>query len=158
MSLADFFGIGRQQSPQQAVAAVVQPEAFDKKLLKDLDNLAVYMRSHGHIIPTGVYSQVRRIDDVLRPLLAYIATNGCSAEQEHLLSSMITNYIPTPLKTFVSLPRADRADDGEPAKLLKEQFDTMLEKVYDLSELVRTGALNELAIHADFIDNRFSGA
>lgn len=156
MSFADFFGIGRQQSPQQVVAAAVQPEAFDKKLLKDLDNLAVYMRANGNIIPTGVYSQVRRIDDVLRPLLAFIAVNGCSAEQEHLLTSMITAYIPDPLKTFVSLPKGDRADDGTPAKLLKEQFDTMLKRVYDLSELVRTGALNELAIHADFIDNRFS--
>jgi hypothetical protein len=156
MSLADFFGVGRQTA-QQAVVAAVQPEPFEKKLYKDLDELAVYMRSNGGTIPTAVYSQVRQIDDILRPLLAFITANGCSPEQEHLLTSMITNYIPTPLKTFVSLPKADRADNGNPARLLKEQFDTMLEKVADLAELVRTGALNELAIHADFIDNRFSG-
>lgn len=156
MSLADFFGVGRQTA-QQAVVAAVQSEPFEKKLVKDLDELAVYMRAHGNILPTSVYSQVRRIDDVLRPLLTFITANGCSAEQEHLLSSMITDYIPTPLKTFVSLPRADRADDGIPARLLKEQFDTMLEKVYDLAGLVRTGALEEMTIHANFIDNKFSG-
>lgn len=157
MSLADFFGVGRQTA-SQPIIPVVQPDPFEKKLYKDLDNLAVYMRSNGNIIPTSVYSQVRRIDDILRPLLAFITANGCSAEQEHLLNAMITDYIPTPLKTFISLPRADRADDGTPARLLREQFDTMLEKVYDLSELVRSGALNDLAIHAEFIDERFSGA
>lgn len=156
MSLADFFGVGRQTA-QQAVVTAVQPEPFHKQLTKELDKLAVFVRAKGSLIPTHVYSQVRRIDDVLRPLLVYIAANGCSPEQEHLLTSMITDYIPTPLNTFISLPKADRADDGNPAKLLNEQFDTMLEKVYDLSELVRTGALNELAIHASFIDNRFSG-
>lgn len=157
MSLADFFGVGRQTA-SQPIVPVVQSEPFEKKLTKDLDGLAVYMRANGNIIPTSVYSQVRRIDDVLRPLLVYITANGCSPEQEHLLTSMITDYIPTPLKTFISLPRADRADNGNPARLLKEQFDTMLEKVYDLSELVRRGALSELAMHADFIDDRFSGA
>lgn len=155
MSLADFFGVGRQTA-SQPIIPVVQPEPFEKKLYKDLDELAIYLRSHGNIIPTSVYSQVRRIDDILRPLLAFITANGCSPEQEHLLTSMITSYIPTPLKAFVSLPKADRADNGTPARLLTEQFDTMLEKVYDLAELVRTGALNELAIHADFIDDRFS--
>lgn len=154
MSFGQFLGFGRQEAP---IAPAVQAVPFHDKVLKDLDELAVFMRKHGGIIPTFVYSQVRRIDDVLRPLISYIAVNGCSPEQEHLLESMVTDYIPTPLKTFIGLPKQDRADDGRPAQLLSSQFATIEKRVRDLAELVRTGALDELATHAEFIDNRFSG-
>lgn len=156
MSLSSFFGKGRQAA-QEVVAAVPTAVPFEKKLIKELDNLVVFVRKNGNLLPAAVYSRVRRIDDVLRPLLEFIGKNGCSAEQEHLLTSMVTDYIPTPLNTFVALGKEDRADNGEPARMLMEQFDTMLERVYDLAGLVRQGALNELAIHTDFIDNRFSG-
>lgn len=154
MAFGQLFGMGRQEQP---IVPAVQAVPFHKKVLKELDELAVFMRRHGNIIPTSVYSQVRRIDDVLRPLISYIAINGCSPEQEHLLESMVTDYIPTPLKTFIGLPKQDRADDGRPAELLSEQFATIEKKVRDLAELVRTGALDELATHAEFLDSRFRG-
>lgn len=155
MSFSGLFGRGRQVA--QEVVTAVPAVSFDRKMLVELDKLAVFVRKNGNLLPAGVYSRVRRIDDVLRPLLDFIHKNGCSPEQEHLLTSMITDYIPTPLNTFVALGKADRADDGDAARMLMEQFDTMLERVYDLAGLVRQGALNELAIHTDFIDNRFSG-
>lgn len=141
-------------SAVNTVANTVMPsESFSSKMISELDALTVLARSHSGIIPTESYSRVRQVDDVFRPLLAYIDSNGCSPEQEHLLESMVTDYIPNAINTYISLSPMDRNE--KTSKMLNSQFDTMLEKVYDLAHLVRQGALDELAIQTDFIDARF---
>lgn len=155
-----FLGLfGKRPQPvnnviNENIAAIVMPtESFSSKMTKELDKLTILARSTSNIIPNETYSRLRQVDDIFRPLLGYIDSNGCSAEQEHLLESMVTDYIPTAINAYTSLSPIDRND--KTSKMLNGQFDLMLEKVADLAQLVRQGALNELSIQADFIDERF---
>lgn len=137
---------------QSATPAVPMTE----KLAHDLDALAVTVRASGADIPTAVYSKIRVIDDVLRSLLKYIAVQGCSAEQEFFLNAMVTDYVPTALKTYLNLSSADKGDNTPSALLLMKQYDTLEDKARDLAQMVRSGAIAELSTQANFIDAKFA--
>ena len=155
------FGFGRSNARQTvanavASAAVAAPLVpLPIRMTAELDKLAVKVRANGNDIPTAVYSKLRVIDDVLRSLLKYIASQGASTEQEVFLENMVTKYVPDALDAYLNLSPADKGDTSDTAALLLKQYDTLELKARDLANQVRTGAIAELSIQATFIDEKF---
>lgn len=131
---------------------------FQKRVLKALDLVAISTRKSGRDIPTVVYSKIRSIDDVLRPLTDYIVLKGgCSPEQEHLFFGIVERHIPESLQTFMNVNPRDRIPGSEPEKMVVEQFDLMEQKSREFDHLVREGAMDALLAQTYFMDMHLNG-
>lgn len=109
----------------------------------------------GAELPTLVVSQVLQLADTLRALIGYIGQSGASTEQRVLLNAVITDYLPSPLRAYLMLTAGSRRDDSAETTALLEQFDTLYSTVKNLDNQVRTGAITELAVHGQFLRDKF---
>ncbi|MFY9634726.1 MAG: hypothetical protein WAL27_08375 [Cellulosimicrobium cellulans] len=142
-------GIAEQASEPTADAELAQAAA-------SLDNLRSAIRRAGAELPTSVSSQLRQIDDVLRPLVSHMSEQGASMEQQVLLNSIVCSYIPDPLRTYLALPDSARTEESGPTQLLAEQLATLEEIARDLANQVRIGAIAELSTHGRFLEDKFA--
>ncbi|QOD02996.1 hypothetical protein [Pseudarthrobacter sp. BIM B-2242] len=142
-------GIAEQASEPTADAELAQAAA-------SLDNLRSAIRRTGAELPTLVSSQLRQIDDVLRPLVSHMSEQGASMEQQVLLNSIVCSYIPDPLRTYLALPDSARTEESGPTQLLAEQLATLEEIARDLANQVRIGAIAELSTHGRFLEDKFA--
>ncbi|MCU1406031.1 MAG: hypothetical protein JWQ43_2334 [Glaciihabitans sp.] len=120
-----------------------------------LDELAGAARGAGSRVSTQVYSQLRSIDDVVRPLINHVATHPVVIETEIAIESLITDYVPTPLRLFLQLPAAEAVDGGKADLLLQEQFTALERSARKLSLSVYSDSVSALETHAIFIQNKF---
>lgn len=109
----------------------------------------------GAELPTLVVSQVLQLADILRALIDYIGQSGASTEQRVLLNAVVTDYLPSPLRAYLMLAAGSRRDDSAETTALLEQFDTLYSTVKNLDNQVRTGAITELAVHGQFLRDKF---
>ncbi|BAS11086.1 conserved hypothetical protein [Arthrobacter sp. Hiyo4] len=142
-------GIAEQAPEPTADAELAQAAA-------SLENLRSAIRRAGAELPTSVSSQLRQIDDVLRPLISHMVEQGASMEQQVLLNSIVCSYIPDPLRTYLALPDSARTEESGPTGLLAEQFATLEEIARDLANQVRIGAIAELSTHGRFLEDKFA--
>jgi hypothetical protein len=135
-----------------------EPTADDEmaQTAGSLDNLRSAIRRAGAELPTSVSSQLRQIDDVLRPLVSHMAEHGASMEQQVLLNAIVCSYIPDPLRTYLALPHSARTEESGPTRLLAEQLATLEEIARDLANQVRIGAIAELSTHGRFLEDKFA--
>jgi hypothetical protein len=139
---------------------VIPPTAalpFAERVLMELDNLQSFVRSASGVLSGEVYSQLRYFDDVVRPLLNYVKDKDVPADDEYLLESAVTDYVPSPLKTFLQLPDEDQGEGGKGDLLLTRQYDTIIKNVQDVVDRIRGHAMDSLNNQAAFIDERFRG-
>lgn len=139
---------------------VVPPTAaltFSERVTEELNSLQSFVRSASGVVSGEVFSQLRYFDDVVRNLLVYVADKEVSADQEFLLESAVTDYVPTPLKVFLQLPVEDQGEGGKGDLLLTRQYDTIVRNVESLADHIRGQALEALNTHAVFIDEKFRG-
>ncbi|MDR7081815.1 hypothetical protein J2X01_001096 [Arthrobacter ginsengisoli] len=120
-----------------------------------LEELRRTVLGNGAELPTVVVSQVLQLADVLGALIRYIGRSGASTEQQVLLNAVITDYLPSPLRAYLKLAAASRTDDSADTAVLLEQFDTLYSTVGNLDNQVRTGAITELAVHGQFLRDKF---
>ncbi|MDQ6754950.1 MAG: hypothetical protein M3017_16515 [Actinomycetota bacterium] len=138
---------------EQGSAAAAEEEL--EQLIRGLDALRSSMRRSGATLPTVLSSQLRQIDDVLRPLVNYVAAHGASTEQKVLLGAVITDYIPSPLRAYLAVDASEHADGSKSTKLFAEQLKVLEATVKDLDAQVRSGAVSELSVHARFLADKF---
>ncbi|KRE80924.1 hypothetical protein [Arthrobacter sp. Soil762] len=146
-------------APAPGIAEQAPEPTADAELAQtagSLDNLRSAIRRAGAELPTSVSSQLRQIDDVLRPLVSHMAEHGASMEQQVLLNSIVCSYIPDPLRTYLALPDSARTEESGPTGLLAEQFATLEEIARDLANQVRIGAIAELSTHGRFLEDKFA--
>ena len=120
-----------------------------------LEELRRTVLGNGAELPTLVVSQVLQLADILRALIGYIGRSGASTEQRVLLNAVITDYLPSPLRAYLMLAAGSRADDSADTTVLLEQFDMLYSTVKNLDNQVRTGAITELAVHGQFLRDKF---
>lgn len=142
-------------TPTDVNASVTDTTTLKEQVLRDLDKLAVTVRLSGRDLPTVVYSKIRSIDDRLRPLMDYIEKNKNSPEQEYLLTHMVHTYIPDSISAFLSIHPNDRKEGSEAVQSVVEQFDLMEQKVSELDQMVRSGAVDALMTQGFFLESRF---
>lgn len=120
-----------------------------------LDALRIEIRRAGGELPTLIYSQFRQIDDVIAPLVAHMQQNGGSTEQVVLAGAIISDYLPTSLRTYLMLPKSSRLDGSRETTTLLAQLATLNSTVLNLNQQVRSGVATELAIHGRFLQDKF---
>lgn len=120
-----------------------------------LEGLRRTVLANGAELPTLVVSQVLQLADILRALIGYIGRSGASTEQRVLLNAVITDYLPSPLRSYLMLAPGPRREDSAETTALLEQFDTLYSTVKNLDNQVRTGAITELAVHGQFLRDKF---
>ena len=130
-----------------------------RALAANLAGIIAQADRDGGRLPPGAVPRVRDIDDVLRPLLAYIAERSASDEEMRHLTAIIDDYLPTALGDFVSLPPQYTERPGvtgtTPAQDLVRQLQLLDEGANELQDLVYTGDAAQLAIQARFLDAKF---
>ena len=120
-----------------------------------LEELRRTVLAHGTELPPLVVSQVLQLADILHALIGYIGRSGASTEQRVLLNAVITDYLPSPLRAYLVLAAGSRRDDSADTTVLLEQFDVLYSTVKNLDNQVRTGAITELAVHGQFLRDKF---
>jgi hypothetical protein len=142
-----------------------------EQLQGELAGIVVGANADGGRLPAGAVPTVRDIDDVLRPLLRYLAAQAASAassasevpaasdEEMRHLTAIIHEYLPRALGDFLALPAqyADRpgVTGTTPADDLIRQLQLLDEGAAELQDLVYTGDAAKLAIQARFLDAKF---
>jgi hypothetical protein len=166
-----FFRRGRDNDDDPAPSAPAAPTPTEAekqhaavvaqvgKLRGELASIVAKANSDGARLPAGAVPTVRDIDDVLRPLLAYIEARSASEEEMRHLTAIIHEYLPTALNDFAALPVAYTERPGvtgtTPADDLLQQLVLLDEGANDLQDLVYTGDAAQLAIQARFLDAKF---
>ena len=120
-----------------------------------LEELRRTVLANGAELPPLVVSQVLQLIDILRALIGYIDRSGASTEQRVLLNAVITDYLPSPLRAYLMLAAGSRRDESTDTAVLLEQLDTLYSTVQNLDNQVRTGAITELAVHGQFLRDKF---
>lgn len=162
--VAKFFGslFGGGADPRSAAVpgedalAGSEPEDELGATARSLEDLRRMVLSNGREFPPFVVSQVLQLADILRELIDYIADGSASTEQRVLLNAVITDYLPSPLQSYLKLADAARTDDSPNTATLSEQLGTLHSTVRNLDNQVRTGAITELAVHGQFLKDKFN--
>lgn len=134
-----------------------ETELEDAGTARALDRLRDDVRAAGRDLPTPISSRLRQIDDRLREIVAAIADQGASTEQRVLLAAMIGDYVPTPMRAYLALDDADRAEDAAATTAFGEQLGILEATVRDMLGQVRSGAIAELSTYGRFLADKFQG-
>lgn len=154
--LGSLFGNGASTGPvadgHVPVDPVIEELAGIGRLLSGLraDTLR-----NGARLPTIVVSQVLYLVDTLQALHGYINQTGASTEQLVLLAAIAGDYLPVPLRSYALLGTVSRSEDSSETAVLLEQLETLRSTVENLDNQVRTGAVTELAVHGQFLRDKF---
>ncbi|OIH98670.1 MULTISPECIES: hypothetical protein [unclassified Curtobacterium] len=119
-----------------------------------LDDLRTVVRAAGAELPTVISSRVRHVEDQLRQVSRTVVAQGASTEQRYLFQAIVGDYVPTPVRTYRSLPPEDRTPDSATTRSLAAQLDVVAETVEDMHEQIRSGAIAELSAHGRFLQGR----
>ncbi|WIB65401.1 hypothetical protein [Curtobacterium sp. MCBD17_040] len=116
-----------------------------------LDQLAAAARQASAVISPAAFSTLRRIDDVLRPMVNDL--EGCSipAEQDVAVQQFIHEFVPDTLTLFLGLPAADQADGGRGDQMLVEQLTAVEQAAADLADRAHGDAFNGMEVNALFL-------
>jgi hypothetical protein len=153
--LESLFSRDESRRPPAVPVAPAAPQSFSDRMTAALDTLADSARAAGSQVSTAVFSQLRTIDDVLRPLILHVGTHPVVIETEIAIESLVTDYVPTPLRLFLQLPPSEKADGGKADLLLQEQYTALERNARHLSASVYNDSVSALETHAIFIENKF---
>jgi hypothetical protein len=128
--------------------------ADDASAAAGLDDLRAYVRAAGADLPSVVSSRVRHVEDLLREAAGTVIARGASTEQRYLFQAIVDDYLPTPVRTYRSLPAGDRTPESAATRTLAGQLDVVAETVDDMHEQIRSGAIAELSTHGRFLRDR----
>ena len=154
---SNLFGVsGSSNTPVAPVSNPLVPQPFHEQAQEQLDALAVFIKQVSSEISPAVYSRLRSIDDVIRPMLKHIIDNPLTAENEYAVKALLTDYITTPINIFLKLNEAEKIDGGRSDLLLLEQYDTLEKSARELNAQIYGDTVSSLETHNIFIQNKFS--
>lgn len=155
--LGSLFGNGPTHHTVAEQRYVVEDERADELGASKaaLSALRSDLRLNAAELPTVAYSQFRQIDDLITALVSHMQASGASTEQCVLLGAIVSDYLPTSLRTYLMLPKSARRDDSPESRVLFAQLSTLHSTAVNLNNQVRSGAATELAIHGRFLQDKF---
>lgn len=155
MSFFDkLFGAGDTQ-PVMVVAPAPLLKPFHVEALEKLDELSVFVKKCGGDVSPVVFSRLRELDDVLRPLVKFLGEHETVMENRVVVLKIITEYVPDPLQLFLGLPVVERVAGSRGELLLIEQYDILVKNTREIASEITEQAFNELATQTIFIKDRF---
>lgn len=116
-----------------------------------LDVLAQASRQASGVVSPNAYSALRRIDDILRPLIDDLEGRTVLPEHEATLEQFIGRFVPDTLTLFLDLPTAEQADGGRGDTLLIEQLTALERGAHDLTDTIQSDTYSALETNAYFL-------
>lgn len=145
-----------EDSPAVNPANILAPKPFHEQMIDWIDDLDWFERESSGFISTNVFSRLRVINDLLSDVNEFIKRYNIRAEEEYIIKSTITQYIPDALNIFNQLPAHDRAPGSEADRMLLDQCDNIERSIRQLNTDMHNRVKSELATQTQFVEDRFS--
>ena len=158
-------GQGQAQQAQGAapVQAPAPPAAGSEaeQLERELTDLVRRVNRAGGTMPEGGVPAVREVEDVLRPLLRYLRAHPATEAEMIPIRSMVRDYLPTTVDTFLALPpefaATHRNRQGRsPTEDLLEQLRLLGEGAQEYATAIYAGDAQELTNQGKFLETKFT--
>lgn len=140
--------------PAAVVAATVVP--YPQKMKKSRENLSWLVKKHSDVLSTQVYSELRELDRILTDINVFIESHTANADDEHMLDSIMNDYIPSAIQLFIRLPEHAKKTGDEGDSLLLKQCRTMAKDLKVRNDDLHDRATKDLRTQAAFIQERFN--
>jgi len=146
-----------QNNPVAAAAATaLAPAPFPEQLAEWIEELNWYERESSGILSASVYSRLRIISDLLVNINSFIKDYPIRPEDEYILKSTVTDYIPSALNIFNQLPSHEQVPGGEADVMLLDQCENIERSVRKLNTEMHERVKSNLASQTIFVENRFN--
>ena len=152
--ISNLFGL--DEAPVGTGAIAVPTKPFHERSEEQLNILTKFVKQSSREVSPDVYSRLRSMDDLIRPLIKYIAANPVVIEKEIAIESLLTDYIPTPLGIYLQLPDSERTDGSAGDLVLISQYDTLERSIVELGKGIYKDSLAQLQTHAIFLETKFA--
>jgi hypothetical protein len=135
-------------------------EVFDAKdVRKALETL---LRRIHRKVPADVETKVQGIATTIEGILPRAGELSAGSEQLFILQRTATDYLPTSLESYLSLPRAYATvvpvRGSKTAKqLLIDQLDLLQQQMDEVADAVAKSDVNRLLAQGRFLEERFGG-
>lgn len=143
------------RKPATAPTPIIPLIPYDEKVQAWFSNLETKTRKNSYALSPTVYSTLRFIADILRPVVPQVAETELTEETRIELQSLLTDYLIAPMDIYVGLPEAQRQDGGEADLLLIAQYDTLVNAAIEMSKRFKKDGLQALQVHSIFINDKF---
>ncbi|MFV0461291.1 MAG: hypothetical protein ACK5MT_21260 [Actinomycetales bacterium] len=131
------------------------------ELEETLTELIRRVNREGERMPEGGVPAVREVEDVLRPLLAYLQQSPATEAEMIGVRAVITDYLPTTVETYLRLPRDfvathRNASGNSPAEELIEQLDLLAAGAREYATAIYAGDAQLLTNQGRFLHSKFA--
>lgn len=141
------------------VPTVVMPTTpYHVKMGESRDTLSWFVKKNSNEISTAVYSEIRELEKILQEINVFLIDHSATAADEHMLDSIMKDYLPSAIELFTKLPESSRKDGGEGDELLLKQCRTMSKDLRNRNVELHERATKNLRTQAAFIEERFNDA
>ena len=134
------------------------PAPYHERMENSRDTLHWSVKKNSNALSAKAYSEVRELERVLKEINGFLVEHTATAADEHMLDSIMKDYLPSAMELFMKLPAPERVDGGEGDQLLLKQCRTMARDLRDRLTEMHERAKKDLQVQAEFIENRFSEA
>lgn len=149
----------KSQNSTPTVADIVAPAVpYHEKMKKSREDLHWLVKKASSIVSTAVYSEMRELEKTLEEVNVFLFDHKANAADEHMLDSIMKDYLPSAIELFSKLPEQARKDGGEGDTLLLKQCRTMAQDLRRRNEELHERATIQLRTQAAFIEERFNEA
>lgn len=138
--------------PESAPSAA----GFPARARAAADALAAETRRLGRDLSPAAASTLRRIPDILAPVIADAADHSLLPEREYAVESLLTDLVPTTITTYLRIPAAERRDGSAPDIALIGQLETLALSAIDIVDHVRRDAHAAFEANQIFLDGKFA--
>lgn len=148
----------KQQNSSPSAANVIPTVPYHEKMKQSREDLHWLVKKTSNIVSTAVYSEMRELERTLEDVNNFLIDHKANAADEHMLDSIMKDYLPSAIELFSKLPEQARKDGGEGDTLLLKQCRTMAQDLRRRNEELHERATIQLRTQAAFIEERFSEA
>ncbi|SDH49025.1 hypothetical protein [Microbacterium sp. 77mftsu3.1] len=151
--IARLFGRG-ERAVASAVATLTAPEPFPARAQRQLDALSVTNRAAGADLEPAAYSQLRRTEDLLRPVILDAVEHPILPEREFAIETMLTDLIPSTVTAYCRIPERDRQPGSAASASLLTQLGMLSTSATEIAENIKTDAVTALQANAILLQQR----
>jgi hypothetical protein len=166
-----FFGI-KSKDAKKTPATASNPKA-DKTLQASLNRLfelqgSTYRKIKDAIrefyafanalesyVPPVIFAQVRTILAIIGDFYEDNKSRKILNDEKYLIFSVLTDYVPALIKSYVTLPLHERVEGTEATELVKEQLAKIITSLEKIKETENQEKITELKKQSSFIQERF---
>jgi hypothetical protein len=146
----------QESAPQPVQASVIPSTPYHEKMAESRDVLHWYVKKQSSSLSMKVYSEIRELEKTLKDINLFLEGFKPTAADEHLLDSIMKDYLPSAIELFMKLPEQGRKDGGEGDELLLKQCRTIARDLRNRNADMHERATKDLKTQAAFIEDRFS--